>query len=408
MAYGRMEELGEDRKLERLVARHGGHVVIAPGSRMSSVFTVIRGAGLVLAIWLMGLVGAVHACMICIPYPEKSAADVLLDSATVILAREHPQQPFSYAPVEVLKGQADGAEIDLLLDSGTRQILAVHPERAVVLVQKRAGERWSSLGLADADVAGLVRQILTFEALWQPLERAHQGRLMFFAPLLGHAHPWIRELAYLEVGRAPYGEIKRLSAMVSRDEMRAFLRNARYLEWHALFILMLAQTRNALDRAYIAATFHTHQRLGMKTNLAAWATAYIELEEGSAIAVIEESYFRNTNRTKEELVEVMKALAVHSSDGHMHLRDRIAASYGVLLDAHPDMASYVAKDLLAWQRWDFTDVLSKILAAQADVDPLGAYMIELYIGQAQEARRSASGQTSPSHPNQGVKDGNTP
>jgi hypothetical protein len=91
-------------------------------------------------------------------------------------------------------------------------------------------------------------------------------------------------------------------------------------------------------------------------------------------------------------VEAMKALAVHASDGHTHLRDRIAASYGVLLDVHPAMASYVAKDLLAWQRWDFTGVLSKILEAQANDDPLGAYMIELYVSQAKEAQRSESGQ----------------
>jgi hypothetical protein len=408
MAYGRLEEFREDRKLERLVAQRGGSVEMNPGNRMSRGFTVVRGTGLVLAIWLMGLVGAVQACVICVPYPEKTAADVLLDSATVILAREHPHQPFSYAPVEVLKGQADGVEIDLLLDSATRRTLAVHPERAVVLARKRQGERWHNLGLADADVEGLVRQILAFEAYWQPLERAHQGRLTFFAPLLGHANLWIRELAYLEVGRAPYGQIKRLSAMVSREDMRVFLRNDRYLEWHALFILMLAQTGDALDRAYIAETFHTHQRLGIRTNLAAWATAYVELEEGAAIAVIEERYFRNNTRTQEELVEVMKALSVHGSDGHTHLRDRIAASYGALLDAHPAMASYVAKDLLAWQRWDFTDALSKILTAQADVDPLGAYMLELYISQAQEAQRSASGHTSSSHANQGGKDGNTP
>jgi hypothetical protein len=406
MAYGRMEEFGEDRKLERLVAQRRGSIEIDPRSRMSRVFAVIRGAGLVLAIWLAGLVGAVHACMVCIPYPEKTAADILLKSPTVILAREHPHKPFSYAPVEILKGQTDGAEIDLLLDSSTRRILAVHPERAVVLVQKREG--WRSLGLADADVEGLVRQILAFDAQWQPLESANQGRLTFFAPLLGHANPWIRELAYLEVGRAPYGQIKRLSATVPRGDMRAFLRHDRYLEWHALFILMLAQTGNALNRAYIAETFHTHQRLGMKTNLAAWATAYIEIEEGAAITVIEERYFRNNTRTQEELVEVMKALSAHSSDGHTHLRDRIAASYGVLLDAHPTMASYVAKDLLAWQRWDFTDVLSKMLSAQADVDPLGAYMLELYISQALEAQRSAGGQTASSHANPGEKDGNTP
>jgi nickel/cobalt exporter len=46
----------------------------------------------------------------------------------------------------------------------------------------------------------------------------------------------------------------------------------------------------------------------------------------------------------------------------MHLRDRIAESYRVLLDVHPAMASYVAKDLLAWRRWDFTDVMGALLA----------------------------------------------
>ena len=71
---------------------------------MSRVFGVVRRAGFVVGVWLMGLAGAVQACVICVPYPEKTAVDFLIDSATVILAREHPDKPFSYAPVEVLKG----------------------------------------------------------------------------------------------------------------------------------------------------------------------------------------------------------------------------------------------------------------------------------------------------------------
>ena len=366
---------------------------MGPGSSMPRVLAVIRRVGCVVGVWLMGLAGAAHACLICFPYPERTAADFLLDSATVVLAREHPDKPFSYLPVEILKGNADGVEVELFLDSATRQILAVHPERAAVLVRKRAGEGWRSLGLVDADSAGMVRQILSFTSQWQPLESNNQSRLTFFAPLLGHANPWMRELAYLEVGRAPYGEIKRLSAMVSRSDMWAFLRNVHYSAWHSLYILMLAHTGNAQDRAYIAKTFDTHQRFAITTNLAAWATAYIELEEGAAIAVIEERYFRNQTRTKEELVAVMKALSVHGSDGHTHLRDRIVASYGILLDVHPAMASYVAKDLLTWQRWDFTGVLAKIMEARAEVDPLGTYMIELYVSQARGAQRSASDHT---------------
>jgi hypothetical protein len=118
---------------------------------MSRVFAMIGDTGLALGICLMGLAGAVCAGVICVPYPEKTAADALIDSATVVLAREHPYKPFSYAPVGTLKGYADGAEIGLLLDSTTRRILAVQPERAVVLVRKREEEPWRSLGLADAD-----------------------------------------------------------------------------------------------------------------------------------------------------------------------------------------------------------------------------------------------------------------
>ena len=375
------------------MSRDRDGIAMGSGSSMPRVLAVVRRVGYMVGVWLMGLAGAAHACLICFPYPERTAADVLLESATVVLAREHPDKPFSYLPEEVLKGNADGVKIDLFLDSSTRQILVVHPDRAVVLVRKRVGEDWRSLGLVDVACQGIVRQILAFTAQWQPLESKNQGRLTFFAPLLGHAHPWIRELAYLEVGRAPYSEITRLSAMVSRSDLWTLLRNVRYIEWHALAILMLAHTGNTQDRAYIVETFDSHQRFGIVTNIAAWATAYIELEDAAAIAVIEARYFRNPARTTAELVEVMKALSVHGSDGHTHLRDRIVASYGALLDVHPGMASYVAKDVLAWQRWDFTGRLAKLMEAQAEVDPLGAYMIELYLSQAQGAQHSARDHT---------------
>ena len=113
----------QDRKRERRVGRGGSGVERRPGSRMSRVLTVIRRVGVGVGVWLMGLAGAAHACLICIPYPVKTAADFLIDSATVILAREHPDKPFLYAPVDLLKGNPDRVEIDLLLDSATRRLL---------------------------------------------------------------------------------------------------------------------------------------------------------------------------------------------------------------------------------------------------------------------------------------------
>ena len=63
------------------------------------------------------------ACQICFPIPRNSAADHLIAADRVVLARENPEKPFSLKAVEVLKGDGDGPEIDLFLDSSTRRSL---------------------------------------------------------------------------------------------------------------------------------------------------------------------------------------------------------------------------------------------------------------------------------------------
>ena len=75
------------------------------------------------AVSLLSAVGSALSCMICLPYPEKSAADYMLESDTVVFARENPQRPYTYAPVEVLAGRYDGGAIALLLDSTTKSAL---------------------------------------------------------------------------------------------------------------------------------------------------------------------------------------------------------------------------------------------------------------------------------------------
>ena len=82
------------------------------------------------------------------------------------------------------------------------------------------------------------------------------------------------------------------------------------------------------------------------------------------------------------------ALSEHGSNGHTHLRDRIVKSYSMLLDQHPEMASYVAKDLMTWQRWELSDQLNKILNTIKSSDPLTAYVVKLYLAQAKKANTS--------------------
>jgi hypothetical protein len=348
------------------------------------------------AAFLFHHAGAADACTLCVGYPEKSAADWLIESSSVALAREDPNQPFSLAPVEFLKGDSDGAEIGLFLDSVTRRALASDPNRTVVIVRANEGGSWRRLALANSKYEAMVRRILLFAPEW----KGANGRLRraeFFLLLFGHEDPTIHELAYLEMARAPYGVIKRLSRFVGREQLEPILSRPEYLEWRWLAILMLANRaaaednrHAAKDKEYIAESFRSAERFRLSANLAAWAAASIEIEGARAVSFIEDRYFGMPDRTNEELKEVLRALSLHGSEGRVELRDRIVAAYGKLLEVHPVMSAHVAADLLAWNRAEWTEELAQIEAGQVDLEDPAAQAIRQYLRRAATANQGAS------------------
>lgn len=323
-----------------------------------NLFFLVIGTGLFLA----GLSSPVDACQICVPFPKKSAADYLVEADVVLFAREDPERPFHLSPVTVLKGGLGLGKIDLFLDSASRRRLAAYPDRFAVVVGKVVdGEKaWQRVGIADGEFASIVREILASAKAW---ERQPKLRVEYFGKLLGHQDSQISNLALLEVGRAPYDEIKRMKDAVSRDEIHAYLENFRYVEWHALYILLLAQSEDPRDRQVIWDSLRSAAHFGSVIRLGAWATAAVEIGGEEAVEFIESEYFKAANRSENELKEVALALSVHGTNGHVHLRDRIVAAYRVLLENHPSMTAAIANDLIAWKRTELADEILGYLAA---------------------------------------------
>lgn len=314
----------------------------------------LRFAGLVIP----ALAPAALACQICVPFPKKSAADYLIEADAVVLAREDPDRPFHFRAIEVLRGRPGEELIDLFLDSSTRRQLAHFPSRSVVLVRRTADGKasWKRIATVDGETEAVVRTVLESASAWQEDPRQ---RVAFFADRLGHADRQLRDLAHLEVARAPYRRIRELGGMLTREEIYAFLGNVRYMEWHALHILLLAQSGHEDDRGFIRESLRKAARSGATTRLAAWATAAIELEQEAAVAFIEREYFRNPDRKPGEVKAVWQALSVHGTNGHVVLRDRIVESYRALLETHPGLTAEVAGDLIAWERTEYGDRIAK-------------------------------------------------
>jgi hypothetical protein len=325
--------------------------------------------------------GTSEACQICVPLPEQTLADRLLASRAVVLAREDPAQPFHYRVTEILAGAPDGRPADLFLNSQARRTLAAYPDRAMVLAQSAKDGSWSALGTTRPEYERVVREILRRADQWLPRETDNADRLDWFVPLLGHADKRLHELAYLEIGRAPYAEIRRLAGCIPAETLQAMLDDPRYLEWRSLAILMLGESGRPVDQARVRATLTQKARLRSRLNLAAWATALVAVDGIDGIRRLETLYLSSAARHGEEVEAVAQALSVHAR-AEPALREPVVEAYRRILEKHPNMASNLVHDLIAWQRWDFAKRVEQV-RANLDADPLAAYALGLYLRLAQ-------------------------
>ena len=325
--------------------------------------------------------GRAEACMVCIPFPGDTATDQLLQADVVVLARENPDKPFSYVAVEVLKGEFGDPRIDLFLDSTTRRRLAFNPGEAVVLTYAGAANDWRSAGYATPAYKALAGEILARESTWGQWSQG-ENRATFFLPYLADADRFVRELAYLEVGRASYDTIRRADPFVPATQVHRFLADPQYLEWHALYILLLGVDAKADEKKAIRAAMASRARFDQTRNLSAWATALIEIDGEEAIDWLEAVYLGAPDRDPDLVLEIVKALSVHGARKRSGLRRRIAESFGVLIQTHPSLAGWAARDLTAWNDWRFTGELAAVRQSRQTVDGATAYAIDYYLGRA--------------------------
>jgi hypothetical protein len=334
------------------------------------------------ALLLALMAGAAGACQICIPLPERTLADRLLASDAVVLAREDAERPFHYRVTEVLSGTPNDSAIDLFLNSQARRTLAADSDRAMVLARSGKDGTWSQLGLTRPAYERVVREILSRADRWRPRETDNAERLDWFVPLLGHADHRLHELAYLEIGRAPYVEIRRLARHIPVETLQAMLVEPRYLEWRNLAILMLGESHRQADRARVRDALSQKARFGSSLNLAAWATALLAVDGEDGLRRLQMLYLSDDRREREELEAVIQAVSVYTAAEPM-LRDQAAELYRRMLERHPNRAPQLVHDLIAWKRWDFVAPLQQARAGLRD-DPLAAYALGLYLRLAGE------------------------
>jgi hypothetical protein len=325
-----------------------------------------------------------HACVLCMPYPQATNADHVIGSGTAVFAREDPARPFSYVVLKTFKGSYDGSAIALFLDSMTARALKLNPALQVILVQNGPGGTWRALGMAGREYQSVVSQV----AKWDKDSKTPAERATFFAQYLRHEDRRLAELAFLEVARAPYATLRTLKASVARDDIYRIVNDFFHVEWHGLYILMLGMSDRPDDVAFVRGKLETAAEYGLTVNLAAYATAFIEMTGADGLKQLTEEYFVDPDRSSAELIEIVKALSEQGTGGAVELRAAIVDAYGRLLAHHPELAGYVANDLSDWKVARFVPRLREILNANVGLDEASHFAIAVYLSSADEGGSS--------------------
>lgn len=317
------------------------------------------------------------SCQICLPYPKDSMLDRLNAAQTLVLARENPDKPYSLSSFRTLRTSVDVPKLDLFLPSSTKRMLEVYPERSILCAWSD-GE-WQSVCVYKPEMEEVLPQLITNSWGDDRTQRA-----AFFMDYLSSDELQLSRMAHLEVARAPYSVIRKLGKVVDFSDVRNFLNDARMLEWHGLYILLLAQSGEERDLALIKSRYQQcviHQGV---LQSAAWTLAYLETDK-SALDEIKRDYFDNSEHTELEVDSILSSLSAFG-EARNEMQPSIAEVYEVSLARFPSQLSKRIDDLYAWKQWQTAEaVKSAYMLEQEQMSVEHINKVRAFLGEASES-----------------------
>ncbi|MGF1611091.1 MAG: hypothetical protein ACFCUQ_16925 [Kiloniellales bacterium] len=323
-------------------------------------------------------------------------ADRILESETVVLAREDPSRPFTFAPVAVLRGSVDGKPIPFLVDSTTKRRLGANSEDAVLFVRPQRSPlrplaptepEWLRLAYADAEYRTLIDRILALGDFWRADETG-QARFSFFEALYDHKVRAIRELALSELARAPYRLVRGMTPRLAVAEIVRMLRDPAMIPWAPAYVLLLGRSADPAAHVLVRETIAAFAMYGAQSNLAAWATALIEIDGVRGIDILVRHYGGVPERSAEELQEILTAFGVHAKDGDPTLRSMIVARLHDLARARVEVAPAAANHLASLNDWSQADFFQTLLESEKRWSPAESFMLTVYVRAARKGIES--------------------
>lgn len=322
--------------------------------------------------------GRTLACAFHTTLPEATLSEQIGRSATVIAARPDPDDPFRFAAVAVLRGEAPPDGPPHLVDSGTRGWLSRQPGDAV-LFSRDADGTWTRLIPLDAATRPVVERMLLDADLWATPGGAAQRRDVF-AGLLLHPDQRLRRLALRELDALPYDVLRAGRYPLPSDALLGGLADVQDLPYAPIRILLLGLSRTEPATTAIAERTEWLARTGVDTNLGAWVTAAIENRGAGGLGAMERLFLDPANPAgAAQRAAVIQALAVHRSAGDPDLRPAIDAALRRLATADPEAGLQIARIFGAASDYSQAPLIRDLVSARVISAPRDLLLAATYV-----------------------------
>jgi hypothetical protein len=328
---------------------------------------------------LLLLTGAcINACPICQGWGQPSLSQKLVTAPEAVLAAPTAEVG-RFRVVHVVKGEQQDekirnpkSEIQNKLETGNSEtqnlgdtIEGGYPRsgltpadaaptntKLLLLVRSDPFPTWVILGAIDAARLKWLRELAAGKPAADRSLEDWRARVALVVPHLDDPEPLARDLAYAELGAAPYEALRTLRPHLDAAALRQWLADPEFVQHRPLCLLLLGISGDPRDAAAIEERLETSRQSSDSANVSSMLAADLELRGVERLAWVETNYLADPKRSPPEIKAALLALSVHGNANGAIPRERVIRSYRLFLKQHPEIAGDVAPDLGAWQYWD--------------------------------------------------------
>ena len=173
---------------------------------------------------------------------------------------------------------------------------------------------------------------------------------------------------------------------IPRGEIVRLLRDPSRMAWTPVHILFLGLSDDPADHALVRRAIDTAAAHGVCDHLAAWATAYAEIDRTGGDRASAGTVFRRSRPRRGRAARRRHRLR-HPRAGRRSgaaRRDRRRLSRACVR-ASPALAAEAARQLIWAEDWSQADTFADLLASGAVDDPAAEFVISVYLEAAHEA-----------------------